>query len=173
MDSLRSSVEVWSTREESSASHMVHRGFWGRIFYFLVGDSFFFGCTWDLQGKNLLPPYWWYFGEESSAPSLGIFFGVLEPIGEESSASSIGMMLDLLKLLWKSLLLPFMRIILDTFGKNLLLPSLGILCLRCLKRWGRVFYFLTEDDLWHAWFTEGWFLRCLNHWEWFLMGLIH
>ena len=71
--------------------------------------------------------------EESSASSLGICFSVLGSIGEGSSVSSIGMMLDVLELLRKSLLLPFMRIILDTFGKNLLLPSLGRLCLRCLK----------------------------------------
>ena len=83
-------------------------------------------------------------GEESSASSLGICFGVLGSIGKESFSSSIGMMLDVLELLRKSLLLHFMRIILDTFGKNLLLPSLGIVC-----------------------------LRCLNHWERFLMGLIH
>ena len=72
-------------------------------------------------------------GEESSASSLGICFGVLGSIGKESFSSSIGMMLDVLELLRKSLLLHFMRIILDTFGKNLLLPSLEILCLRCLK----------------------------------------
>ena len=71
--------------------------------------------------------------EESSASSLGICFNVLGSIGEGSSVSSIGMMLDVLELLRKSLLLPLMRIILDTFGKNLLLPSLGRLCLRCLK----------------------------------------
>ena len=70
---------------------------------------------------------------ESSASSLGICFSVLGSIREGSSISSIGMMLDVLKLLRKSLLLPLMRIILDTFGKNLLLPSLGRLCLRCLK----------------------------------------
>nr|POE59617.1 hypothetical protein CFP56_19136 [Quercus suber] len=72
--------------------------------------------------------------EESSASSLGICFSVLRSIGEGSSAPSIGMMLDMLELLRKSFLLPFRRIILDTFWKNLLLPSLGILCLRCLKR---------------------------------------
>ena len=93
----------------------------------------FFLGAWDLQGKNLLHPYWGYFREESFAPLLGICFGVLGSIGEEYSASSKGMMLDVLELLWKSLLLPFIRIILDTFGKNLLLPSLGILCLRCMK----------------------------------------
>ena len=73
-------------------------------------------------------------GEESFASLLRICFGVLGSIGDESSSSSIGMMLDVLELLRKSLQLPFMRIILDTFGKNLLLASLGILCLRCLKR---------------------------------------
>ena len=65
---------------------------------------------------------------------MEICFGVLRSIGEESSTSSVGMMLDELELLKKSLLLLFMRIILDIFGKNLLLHSLGILCLRCLKR---------------------------------------
>jgi len=44
------------------------------------------------------------------------------------------MMLDVLELLKKSLLLSFMRIILDIFRKNLVLHSLGILCLRGLKR---------------------------------------
>ena len=129
--------------------------------------------TWDSLGKNLLLLYWGYFGEESSASLLGIRIGVLQSIREESSASSISVMLDMLELLRKSLLLPLMRIILNTFRKNLLLPSLGILCLRCLKCWGIAFYFLIEDDVWHAWPVGGWFLRCLNHWEWFLMGLIH
>ena len=72
-------------------------------------------------------------GEESFASLLRIHFGVLGSIREESSTSSISVMLDVLELLRKTLLLPLMRIILDTFGKNLLLPSLGILCLRCMK----------------------------------------
>ena len=46
---------------------------YGRIFCFLTG----------------------YFGEESSASSLGACFGVLGSIGEESSTSSIGIMLDM------------------------------------------------------------------------------
>ena len=87
-----------------------------------------------LTGEESFASLLGYFREESFASLLGICFGVLGSIGKESSASSIGLMLDVLELLRKSLLLPFMRIILDTFGKNLLLPSLGILCLRCLKR---------------------------------------
>ena len=74
MDSLRSSVDIWSTREESFASFMVRWGLWGRIFYFLTGDFFFLYwthwgrmfcfLTWDClmclgpSGKNLLPPQW-------------------------------------------------------------------------------------------------------------------
>ena len=152
---------------------MVHGGLWGRIFYFLARE-FCIGLT----------------GEESFASSLGTCFSVLGSIREESSASSVGIMLDMFKFLGKSLILLLMRMIFYVFGKNLLLPywefaldtwnieeesstSLLRICFRCLKFWGRVIYFLTEDDVWHAWPAEGWFLRCLNHLEWFLMGLIH
>ena len=98
----------------------------------------------DLLGKNLLLPSWFaedfkeessasllgiflfffsffcmgLIGEESSASSLGLFWGrifcflirdcfnVLGSIKEESSASSMDMMLDMLEFLGKSLLLP-------------------------------------------------------------------
>ena len=136
---------IWFTKDfegDSFASSLGIFFFIFLLFYFIL--FYFIFCVWDLLRKNLLLPYWGYFGEESSTPSLGICFGVLCSIGEEYSASSLGMMLDVLELLRKSLILPFIRIILDTFGKNLLLPSLGIVC-----------------------------LRCLNHWERFLMGLIH
>ena len=59
--------------------------------------------------------YWGYFREQSFASSLGICFAILGSIGEGSFALSIGMMLDVLELLRKSLLLPFIRIIIDTF----------------------------------------------------------
>ena len=72
MDSLRSSVDVWSTREESFASFMVCWGLWGRSF--LAGDFFFFFwvywthwgkifyfLTGNTLGKNLLIPHWGLF----------------------------------------------------------------------------------------------------------------
>ena len=49
------------------------------------------GLTREESSTSLLG----YFGEESSASPLGIYFGVLGSIRETSSASSMGMMLDM------------------------------------------------------------------------------
>ena len=70
MDLLRSNVDVWSTRKESSTSYMVHGGLCWKIFYFLTRD---FGVL-DSLGKNILLPYCGYFGEESFAFLLEICF---------------------------------------------------------------------------------------------------
>lgn len=67
MDSLRSSVDMWSTREESSTSYMVHWGFWGRIFYFLIG------------------------GEESPASLLGVMLNMPELLRKSLLLPFMGM----------------------------------------------------------------------------------
>ena len=46
---------------------------WGRIFYFLIGDTL---------GKNFQLPYWGYFGEELSTSLLGIALTCLGPSGK-------------------------------------------------------------------------------------------
>ena len=140
--------------------------------------------------KNLLLPYWgfaldaWHIEEESSTFLLRMMFSRFDPFEEESSASFTGDLPWCTWVHWGGIFClfhrynawyawtikeesstSFMGMILDTFGKNLLLPSLGRLCLRCLKCWGRVFYFLTENDVWHAWLSGGWFLVGMIHWE--------
>ena len=58
MDSLRSSVDVWSIREEYFASYMVHWGFWGRNFFFLAGDFLVYGIHWGRIFYFLHGSFW-------------------------------------------------------------------------------------------------------------------
>ena len=136
-------------------------------------------------GKNLLLPYWgftldaWHIEEESSTFLLRMMFSRFDPFEEESSASFTGDLPWCTWVHWGGIFCLFHRynawyawtikeesstsfivMILDTFGKNLLLPSLGILlemlemlkkslllpywgwCLIGLITWGTILYFL-------------------------------
>ena len=144
MDSLRSSVDAWSTREESSASFLVCWGLWGRIFCFLVGDTLgvleslgkalllphrrYFRCTWfigDTLGKNLLPPPW------------GWCLMCLNHWGRVFYFFTEDGVLDALVPLGKNLLLPYLGIVF-----LILYDLLEIVLEYTCFIGGRVFYFL-------------------------------